>query len=151
MTGFVGGGGSCVCEVGIKIISPIEWHLGLVHGWAHICVHLPCDLLLICPPFCLTLLIGHSCHSWHGIGSLSGNLHYLADFGSPGVPTFSKVSDFSLCTFSLSLALTFVFRLSNIPRTSLGNGILLSFSQSCSRHQLFSSISSNVMVMGLHQ
>ena len=52
---------------------------------------------------------------------------------------------------SLSLVLTFAFRSFRIPSTSLGNMILLSFSHSCSRRQVFSLTCSNIMVMGLHQ
>ena len=131
-TGCLRGSGGCVHKVGIIIVSPIEQCLGSVCGWACIHVHIPRDLLLIGLPFHLILLIGHSHHSWHGIGLLSGNLHWWV--------CHDEWACF-LCPLLIS----------SIPRTSFGNGMPLSFGHSHSRHWVFSSICSNVMVMGLHQ
>ena len=61
------------------------------------------------------------------------------------------VSGLVLRVFSLSLDLTFIFRTLSISRTSLRNGIPLSFSHSRRRHCVLSSICSSITVMGLHQ
>ena len=61
----------------------------------------------------------------------------------------------SVCTSHVvllsSLVLTFFFRSSSISRTSLGNGIPLSFGHSHRRRHEFSSICTTVMVTGSHQ
>ena len=106
-----------------------------------------------------------SVHSFLMVSSLFiphfSRLSHVVIFAAPNVGLscqsgisaggFAMVSGLVFHVLSSSLVLTFTFRSSSIPSTSLGNGILSSFGHSCSRHQVFSSTCSNVTVTGLHQ